>query len=109
MLAQAKKLIPAEKPVLFVGWRPHTMFVDFDLKILEDPRGFFKTSEVHVLTHNGFAEKAPEAFDFLSKWSIPVGDIEKMIVEMDQGAKPEDVAKKWIEENPDKVKEMTGK
>ena len=85
------------------------MFVDFDLKILEDPRGFFKTSEVHVLTHNGFADKAPEAFDFLSKWNIPVGDIEKMIVEMDQGAKPEEVAKKWIEENPDKVKEMTEK
>ena len=109
MLAQAKKLIQQEKPVIFVGWRPHTMFVDFDLKVLEDPKGHFKTSEVHVLTNKDFAEKAPEAFAFLSKWSMPVSDIEKMIVEMDQGAKPEDIAKKWIEENSDKVKEMTGK
>lgn len=109
MLAQAKKLIQNEKPVLFLGWRPHPMFVDFDLKVLEDPKGFFKTSEVHVLTHEGFQEKAPEAFAFLSKWSMPVDDIEKMIVEMDKGAKPEEVANKWIQENQDKVKEMVAK
>lgn len=109
MLAQAKKQIKDEKPVLFVGWRPHTMFVDFDLKILEDPKGIFKPSEVHVLTHKGFEEKAPEAFAFLSKWSMPVGDIEKMIKEIDGGAKPEEVAKKWIEENKEKVEQMTAK
>lgn len=109
MLAQAKKLIQQEKPVIFLGWRPHPMFVDFDLKVLEDPKEFFKASEVHVLTHKGFEEKAPDAFAFLSKWSMPVADIEKMIVELDQGSKPEEVAKKWIEENQDKVKEMTGK
>src|SRR5699024_11089401 len=75
MLAQAKKSINAEEPVLFVGWRPHTMFVEFDIKILEDPKEVFKTSEVHVLTNNDFAEKAPEAFAFLSNWSMDVDDI----------------------------------
>ncbi|RKD23206.1 glycine/betaine ABC transporter substrate-binding protein [Ammoniphilus oxalaticus] len=106
MLAQAKKLIQAEKPVIFLGWRPHPMFVDFDLKVIEDPKEFFKASQVHVITHNGLAEKAPDVFDFLSKWEIPVEDIEKMIVELDQGMTAEEVAKKWIEENEDKVKEM---
>lgn len=109
MLAQAKKLIQDEKPVLFLGWRPHPMFVDFDLKVLKDPKGFFKTSEVHVLTHKGLKEEAPEAYAFLSKWSMPVGDIEAMIVKIDQGAKPEDVAKEWIENNQDKVKAMLAK
>jgi len=28
---------------------------------------------------------------------------------LDQGVKQEEVAKKWIEENQEKVKEMTGK
>lgn len=109
MLAQAKKLMNEKKPVLFLGWRPHPMFVDFDLKVIKDPKGFFKTSEVHVLTHKGFEEKAPEAFAFLSKWSMPVEDIETMIVEIDKGATPEEVAAKWIEENQEKVNEMTGK
>ncbi|RKD22726.1 glycine/betaine ABC transporter substrate-binding protein [Ammoniphilus oxalaticus] len=108
MLAQAKKSIRTEEPILFVGWRPHTMFIDLDLKILDDPKGFFKTSDVNVVTHKGFAEKAPEAYAFLSKWSIPVDDIERMISEMDEGATKEEVAKKWIEENEDKVKEMIG-
>lgn len=110
MLAQASKEIKNEKPVLFLGWRPHPMFVNYDLKVLKDPKGFFKTSEVHVLTNKGFKDKAPEAYDFFSKWSIDVGDIEKMIVEIDtNGRDPEEVAQEWIDNHQDKVKEMTGK
>lgn len=109
MLTQAKKMIDKKEPVLFLGWRPHPMFVDFDLKVLGDSKEFFKTSEVHVITNKGLQEKAPDAFAFLSNWSMPVGDIEEMIVKIEAGAAPEDVAKEWIESNPDKVKEMLGK
>lgn len=30
MLTQAKKMIDKKEPVLFLEWRPHPMFVDFD-------------------------------------------------------------------------------
>lgn len=108
MLAQASRLIGQEKPVLFLGWRPHPMFVDYDLKVLKDPKEYFKTSEVHVLTNKDFKEKAPEAYDFLSNWSIDVGDIEKMIVEIDSGRSAEEVAQEWIDQNQEKVNEMKG-
>ncbi|WP_240689213.1 glycine betaine ABC transporter substrate-binding protein [Ammoniphilus sp. YIM 78166] len=108
MLTQAKRLMDKKEPVLFVGWRPHPMFVDFDLKVLPDSKGFFEASEVHVITNKGLQEKAPEAFAFLSKWSMPVGDIEEMIVKIEGGATPEEVAKEWVEANPDRVKEMKG-
>jgi glycine betaine/proline transport system substrate-binding protein len=109
MLSQAKKLIVQKKPVLFLGWRPHTMFAQWDLKILKDPKGFFKTSEVHVLTHKGFDKKAPDAYNFLKRWKMPVKDIESMILKIQNGAKPEDVAKQWIAEHPEQVKQMTEK
>lgn len=108
MLAQASRLIGQEKPVLFLGWRPHPMFVKYDLKVLKDPKGFFKTSEVHVLAHKGFKDKAPEAYQFLKNWSIDVGDIEKMIAEIDSGRPAEEVAQEWIDQNQEKVNQMRG-
>ncbi|WP_236838789.1 glycine betaine ABC transporter substrate-binding protein [Caldalkalibacillus salinus] len=106
MLAQAKRSIDAGEPVLFVGWRPHPMFADWDLRVLEDPQGFLQSSEVHVLTRQDLAQDVPEAFDFLSRWHIPVEDVEEMIVQIDEGTSPDEVAREWIEQNSDTVQEM---
>jgi len=107
MLAQVKKEISQKKPILFLGWRPHSMFAKWDLKVLKDPKGFFKTSEVHVLTSKDLEQNAPDVYQFLKNWSIPVGDVEKMILDIGDGAKPTDVAKQWIKDNQDKVEQMT--
>jgi glycine betaine/proline transport system substrate-binding protein len=109
MLAQATKLLKSEEPVLFLGWRPHPMFADYDLKVLKDPKGYFKTSEVHVLTNIEFKDNAPEAYEFFKNWSIDVNDIEQMIVDIDSGKTPEEVAQAWIDNNQDKVNKMLGK
>jgi glycine betaine/proline transport system substrate-binding protein len=109
MMTQAKRMISQDKPILFLGWRPHPMFVNWDLKVLKDPKQFFKTSEVHVITNKGFADKAPEAFQFLSNWKMPVDDIEAMIVKINDGVEPDKVANEWIQNNPDKVNQMLGK
>jgi glycine betaine/proline transport system substrate-binding protein len=109
MLAQASRLIQNGQPVIFLGWRPHPMFVSYDLKVLADTKGFFKTSQVHVLTNKGLKDRLPEAYEFLNNWSIDVGDIEKMIVAIEDGKDPEEVAQEWIDQNRDKVDVMMGK
>lgn len=106
MLAQASKLMQNEEPVIFVGWRPHTMFVNHDLKVLKDTKGFFKTSEIHVLANESVKENYPDAYEFLSNWSIDVDDVEKMILEIESGRSAEEVAKEWIDNNQDKVNKM---
>lgn len=106
MLAQASKLIKAKKPVLFLGWRPHPMFVKYDLKVLKDSKGYFKASQVHVLTNKKFKDKAPKAFDMLKKWHIKIDDVEKMIVENNSGKDPNQVAKEWIKNHQDQVNQM---
>ncbi len=109
MLTQATKNIANEEPVLFLGWRPHSMFANWDLKVIPDANEYFKTQEVHVLTSTDLKDRAPEAYEFLSNWSISVGDIESMILGLDEGAKPEQLAQEWIDNNQDKVNEMLGK
>jgi glycine betaine/proline transport system substrate-binding protein len=108
MLAQAQRMIANEEPVLFLGWRPHPMFVNFDLKVLPSPEGYFETSEVHVITNKELKDKAPEAYDFLSNWKMSVTDIEDMIVQIEDGKDEEEVAQEWIDNHPDEVKAMLG-
>ena len=109
MLAQAQRLMEQEKPVVFYGWRPHTMFNKFDLKVLTNEKGFFKTSSVEVITNSELKENAPEAYEFLSNWNISLDDVEEMIVKIEEGGDPEEVAQEWIDNNEDKVNEMLGK
>lgn len=109
MLTEAKKLIDNKEPILFLGWRPHSMFAKWDLKVLEDPKGFFKPSDVDVIVHKGFDAKAPEAYKFLKNWSMPMDDIEQMILKVEKGGDPDEVAAQWITDNQDKVDKMTGK
>lgn len=111
MLAQATKDIANEKPILFLGWRPHSMFAMWDLKIISDADNTFSTQEVHVLASTDLKERAPEAYALLSNWSIDVGEIEEMILELENNPriKPEDIAQEWIDNNQDKVNEMLGK
>lgn len=108
MLAQAQRMIQNEEPVLFLGWRPHPMFVNYDLKVLESPEDYFQTSEVHVITNKNLKDEAPEAYEFLSKWKMDVKDIEEMIVKIDEGKDEEEVAQEWIDNHQEEVKAMKG-
>lgn len=108
MLAQAQRLMEQEKPVVFYGWRPHTMFNKFDIKVLTNEEGFFETSSVEVITNSELKENAPEAYEFLSRWNITIDEVEEMIVKIEEGGDPTTVAQEWIDNNPEKVAEMKG-
>lgn len=111
MIAEAMRKMEKNEPVLFYGWRPHTMFNKLDVKIIEDEKGIFSKngSSIHVITNKKLKENAPDAYKFLSNWSIPIADIEDMIAKIEnEKLDPEEVAREWIENNQDKVKEMLG-
>jgi glycine betaine/proline transport system substrate-binding protein len=108
MLAQAQRKMSSGDPVLFYGWRPHSMFNEFDIKLLDDNDGFFEEASVHVMADKSMEESSPEAYEFLSNWSINIDDVEEMIVQIEEGEDEEDVAAQWVEENRDHVDEMMG-
>lgn len=85
------------------------MFNKFDLKVLTNEKGFFETSSVQVITNSELKDNAPEAYEFLSNWNITLDEVEEMIVKIEEGQEPEEVAQEWIDNNPDKVNEMIGK
>ncbi|MFS0752385.1 glycine betaine ABC transporter substrate-binding protein [Oceanobacillus sp. 1P07AA] len=106
MLAQAQRKMSSDEPVIFYGWRPHSMFNKYDIKVLEDDYEVFTPSTVNVLANEGLEEKAPDVYAFLQNWSISIDDVEEMITKIEDGADEREVAQEWIDNNQDKVNKM---
>lgn len=110
MLVAVKTKIEQEEPVVFLAWRPHSMFQLFDIKLLtkEKAEEYFNSATVYAVANKSLKDDAPEAYEFLSNWEIDINDVEKMITKIDEGEAPEEVAQEWIDENEDKINEMIG-
>jgi glycine betaine/proline transport system substrate-binding protein len=93
-----------------LSWRPHPMWVDYDLKILEDTKGIWETYGCQTGVNNNLKEDAPDLYKFIQEFSLPLDDIEKLLVKMeDENIDIEVLAKDWIEQNREEVDNMLGK
>lgn len=109
MIAEAKRRIDNKEPIVFTGWKPHSMFNRFDLKFLDEPKSHFKFDNIYVLSYKGIEEDHPAAYEILSKWEIEITDLEEMMSKHEKNETPfEELAKDWIEDNREKVDNMLG-
>lgn len=110
MIGELDARIQQEEPVIVTGWQPHSMFTQYDLKFLEEPKEIYKSDSIYVLSYKDIEEEHQEAYEILSNWSIDIDELEEMMYEYEINDVPfEESAEKWIEENRDKVDEMIGK
>jgi len=108
MTASLKKAYDKEEPIIITGWTPHWKFSAFDLKYLEDPKGVYGGEEnIHTIARNGLKEDLPAVYTLLDQFNWTSDDMGSVMVDINDGTKPEEAAAKWIEENPDKVAEWT--
>jgi glycine betaine/proline transport system substrate-binding protein len=99
--------IKNEEWVVVTGWTPHWKFASFDLKYLEDPKGIYGGDEqIHTIVRKGLKEDMPEVYNVLDSFNWTPDDMaELMVWNQEEGSDPYDNAKRWIEENEDKVNE----
>jgi glycine betaine/proline transport system substrate-binding protein len=110
MMGVLREKMPNEEPFIITGWRPHSMFSQYDLKFLEDTEGHFNYDSVFVLSYQGIEDTYPRAYDIMSQWSISVAELEAMMAAYeDDGTSFEASAAAWIEENRDRVDQMLGR
>ncbi|WP_040244240.1 MULTISPECIES: glycine betaine ABC transporter substrate-binding protein [Chromohalobacter] len=109
MMGVIRDKMPNEEPFIITGWRPHSMFSQYDLKFLEDTEGHFKYDNVYVLSYQSIEDKYPRAYDIMSRWSINVADLEAMMAAYENdNVSFEDSAAAWIKDNRERVDEMLG-
>jgi len=106
MTATLAKDIKAKKPVIITGWTPHWMFSKYDLKYLDDPKKVYgEAEEIHTVARKGLKEDEPTAYEFLDRFEWTSDEMGEIMTAIEEGAKPEDAAKKWAEDHPDRVNE----
>lgn len=104
MTAALKKAMDAHDPVVVTLWEPHWAFIEWDLKYLEDPKNLFGDPDsLHAIARKGLKEDAPAAHKMLKQFQWTSEDMGKVMVDIQDGMDPDAAAKKWIENNKDKV------
>ncbi|AOF48237.1 ABC transporter permease/substrate binding protein [Tetragenococcus halophilus] len=104
MNAQLERAISSEDEIVVTGWNPYWIFQRYDLKYLDDPKGTMGEAEsIDTIARLGLEEDMPEAYQILDNFEWEASDMESIMLDIEDGADPEDAASDWIDENRDKV------
>lgn len=103
MLAQVESMIKKEEAIVFNAWRPHPMFVRFDIKFLEDPLNTWKNDDVQIAVTPNLKEESPTAYKLFSNMELTLDMVEEWIMQLDEGKLPRELAEEWVEENRETV------
>jgi len=100
MMSEVDYAISQEEPILFLGWRPHTMFRNYDLKILEDSKGIWTSDSFEWAVGTEFEDKAPEIYNLVNNFEMSIDEVEEFLYnQQEEGRDPTELAQEWIEEN----------
>ncbi|MFP3360313.1 glycine betaine ABC transporter substrate-binding protein, partial [Planococcus sp. SIMBA_143] len=89
MATELGQAIDNGEEIIVTGWTPHWKFQTYDLKYLEDPEGVFGEAEtINTLAREGLEEDAPRAYEILDNFYWETGDMEEVMLEIEDGADP---------------------
>ena len=103
MLAQVARAYEKKEPVVFLGWEPHPMNANFDLKYLPGGEDFFGgEGQVYTVTRKGYMDECPNVGKLLTnlKFTLPMEN-EIMGAILDDGEDADDATMAWMKANPD--------
>ncbi|TNJ65745.1 glycine/betaine ABC transporter [Paenibacillus hemerocallicola] len=104
MTAALDKAIKDKKPIIVTGWTPHWMFAKYELKYLSDPKNAFGGDEqIHTIARLGLKTDHPSAYAALDRFEWTPDDMAVVMGAVQDGKKPEQAAKDWVDANADKV------
>jgi glycine betaine/proline transport system substrate-binding protein len=106
MTAELDRAINAKKAIAVTGWIPHWMFAKYRLRFLEDPKNIYGAEEhVDTVINPALNTKAPQVVAFLKKLSWNAKEMGSVMLDVENGAKPDVAAQKWIAENKARVQD----
>jgi len=109
MLSAVDAALDREEWIVFAGWTPHWMNIEYDIEYLTDTQDMWGPgggrSDVRTLVTSDFAEAAPNATQLLDQLSFTADDQSAMIRGFSfEERGPDEVALQWLRDNPERVK-----
>ncbi|SDM66989.1 glycine betaine/proline transport system substrate-binding protein [Franzmannia pantelleriensis] len=105
MMSQVETSIADDEWIAFLGWEPHWMNVDFDIRYLEDPQNLWgDASSVSTVVAADFVERHPNLTRLLEQIVLPIDVQDAWVYDYSRRDIPlEEVASQWLADNPDVV------
>nr|WP_298375031.1 choline ABC transporter substrate-binding protein [uncultured Halomonas sp.] len=105
MLSELKSKTGNEEWMVFLGWEPHPMNTNFDMAYLEGADDYFGPNlggaTVHTNTRSGYVQECSNVGSLLENLTFTL-EMENQIMAaiMDEGDKPREAARSWLQDNP---------
>lgn len=110
MVAELERSIRNNKAIAVTGWIPHWMFAKWKLKFLDDPKKVYGDAEhVDNVVNPGLEAKSKPVNDLLKNFAWNPGEIDSVMLAIENGAKPEAAAKEWVDAHPQRVSQWLRK
>jgi glycine betaine/proline transport system substrate-binding protein len=105
MLAEVTRDAKKQTPVVFLGWSPHWMNVQWGLVYLEDPEHVWPgAGEIRVLVRDGLESDDPNLARYFSQMNVETDTASAWINDLGQKKMAaEAVASAWIKDNEDTI------
>jgi glycine betaine/proline transport system substrate-binding protein len=109
MLAEVKRRYDKKQAIVFLGWEPHPMNIEFDIKYLSGGAKYFGPHQgaatVYIVTRHGYAQDCPNLGALLNNFRLDVHAENKMMYAIQvKGEKPAAVARTWLAAHPAWIK-----
>ena len=105
MLSMVRRAYDKQEDIVFLGWEPHPMNANFELKYLPGGEDFFGgEGVVNTVTRKGYAAECPNVGTFLTnlKFTLPMEN-EIMGKILNDGEEADDATMAWMKEHGDLV------
>lgn len=95
------KAIKKKEWIVVTGWMPHWMFDCYELKVLDDPKKIFGTSEyIQTVARSGFSQEHPFAAELLGNIHLTDKQISSLMNTIGQTKGTErEAVREWIKRN----------
>src|SRR5690606_14134380 len=102
MLVQVGRAVKREQFVVFLGWTPHPMNVQYDMAYLKGGEQYFGASgSVNTLARKGYATQCPNVGKLLANLQF-TQDMENSIMDqlLNGNTNIDSAVKAWLKANP---------
>jgi glycine betaine/proline transport system substrate-binding protein len=105
MLAELQRAVNRKTPIVFFGWAPHPMNVNFDIQYLTGSNDTLGPQEgaakVWTVTTPDFGPRCPNVQRLLNQLTFTTATESQMMVSILAGQKPQDMAREWLKNHPE--------
>jgi glycine betaine/proline transport system substrate-binding protein len=100
MVASLEQAIKKKEWIVVPGWKPHWMFGQWQLKILNDPDGIFGSEEtINTVVRKDLEKDDPELFAFFKNFDWKQLPLDSVLVDNKKGMDPRKSAAKFVDDN----------